>query len=314
MPRLQAGMRDVLPAGAEAVRDEAVADYRVAVRSRLASVIGQREVVTGKAKFGIFGDGKEVPQVALARELRHGDWRAGYYRDQTLVLATGIVTLKQFFAQLYGDPDLSREPASGGRQMNNHFATRLLDAEGAWLGQVDTFNSAAGFGAVAVQMASALGLAYASKLYREEPGLRAAAGGFSRAGDEVVFASIGNASAAEGLFWETVNAAAVLQVPMVLSVWDDGYGISVPNELQMAKSSVSAALAGMAAQPGRPGLDIHDVPGWDYRALRGAYAAAAERARRDHAPVLVHVTELTQPQGHSTSGSQQRYKSSDRLE
>ena len=295
-------------------REDALADYRLAFRSRMASVVGQREVITGRAKFGILGDGKEVPQVALAQEFRPGDWRAGYYRDQTMLLAVGGLTLRQFFAQLYGDPDVANEPASGGRAMNNQLATRFVDSAGHFTSQLEVRNSAAGFGAVAVQMATAVGLAYASKLYRDEPGMRAAADGFSRGGDEVVFASIGNASAAEGIFWESVNAAAVLQVPMVLSVWDDGYGISVPNELQMAKSSVSQALAGMQATDDAPGLDIHMVPGWDYPRLREVYRAAAERARRDHAPQLVHVTELTQPQGHSTSGSHERYKSKDRLE
>lgn len=294
--------------------EEVLADYRLAFRSRMASVVGQREVITGRAKFGILGDGKEVPQVALAHEFRPGDWRAGYYRDQTMLLAVGGLTLRQFFAQLYGDPDVANEPASAGRAMNNQLATRFVDGAGRFTSQLEVRNSAAGFGAVAVQMATALGLAYASKLYRGEPGMRAASEGFSRGGDEVVFASIGNASAAEGIFWESVNAAAVLQVPMVLSVWDDGYGISVPNELQMAKSSVSQALAGMQATEAAPGLDIHMVPGWDYPQLREVYRAAAERARRDHAPVLVHVTELTQPQGHSTSGSHERYKSKDRLE
>ena len=295
-------------------REEALADYRLAFRSRMASVLGQREVIVGKAKFGILGDGKEVPQVALAHEYRHGDWRAGYYRDQTLLLAVGSLTLPQFFAQLYGDPDVKAEPASGGRAMNNQLGTRFVDAAGEFIDQLQAHNSAAGFGAVAVQMATALGLAYASKLYRQEPGMRAASNGFSHEGDEVCFATIGNASAAEGIFWESVNAAAVLQVPLVLSVWDDGYGISVPNELQMAKSSVSQAVSGMQATEDAPGLDIHAVPGWDYPRLRQTYHAAAERARRDHAPVLVHVTELTQPQGHSTSGSHERYKSKDRLE
>ena len=307
-------MEGALRTESEVSKDEAVADYRLAFRSRMASVMGQREVVAGRAKFGIFGDGKEVPQVALAREFRAGDWRCGYYRDQTVMLAAGVLDLAKFFAQLYGDPDLAHEPASGGRQMNNQLATRFVDAEGRFTDQLAGPNSASGFGPVAFQMASALGLAYASKLYRDEPGMRAAAAGFSDAGNEVVFASIGNASAAEGIFWESVNAAAVLQVPMVLSVWDDGYGISVPNELQMAKSSVSTALSGLRGTEDAPGFDIHTVPGWDYPQLRWTYRQAVERARRDHVPVLVHVTELTQPQGHSTSGSHERYKARDRLE
>lgn len=295
-------------------KDEVLSDYRLAFRSRMASVVGQREVIAGRAKFGIFGDGKEVPQVALAREFRPGDWRAGYYRDQTVMFAAGRLTLAEFFAQLYGDPDPEHDPASAGRQMNNQLATRFLDAAGRFTSQLEAQNSLSGFGPVAFHMAAALGLGYASKLYREEPGMRKHAGGFSDAGREIVFASIGNASAAEGVFWESVNAAAVLQVPMVLSVWDDGYGISVPNEFQMAKSSVSQALAGMRAAADSPGLDIHVVPGWDYPQLREVYRQAAERARRDHAPVLVHVTELTQPQGHSTSGSHERYKGKERLE
>ena len=307
-------MREAPTRQGEIARDQALEDYRLAFRSRMLSVVAQREVIAGRAKFGILGDGKEVPQVALARVMRPGDWRAGYYRDQTMVLASGIATARQLFAQLYGDTDLEREPATGGRNMNNHFGNRLLDADGRWLDQLKQVNSTSGFGAVSVQMAHALGLAYASKLYRDEPGMRERGAGFSNAGDEVAFATIGNASAAEGIFWESVNAAAVLQVPMVLSVWDDGYGISVPNELQMAKSSVSKALSGFTAADGEPGFDIHVVPGWDYPRLRQVYEEAAERARRDHAPVLVHVTELTQPQGHSTSGSHERYKSAERLE
>jgi pyruvate/2-oxoglutarate/acetoin dehydrogenase E1 component/TPP-dependent pyruvate/acetoin dehydrogenase alpha subunit len=245
--------------------------------------------------------------------LRPGDWRAGYYRDQTLVLATGGATLRQMFAQLYGDADVSREPASGGRQMNNHFATRLLDESGDWLSQINRVNSAAGYGAVAVQMAAALGLAYASRLYRSSPPLSRCAPKFSAGGEEVVAVSIGNASAAEGIFFETLNAAAVLQVPLVVSVWDDGYGISVPNELQVAKQSVSAALKGLEAADGVPGIQIHVVPGWDYPALLNAYEKAIRLSRKSHVPALVHVTELTQPHGHSTSGSHERYKSGVRL-
>ena len=291
----------------------ALDDYRLAFLSRQASVVGRREVAAGRAKFGIFGDGKEVPQVALAAAVRPGDWHAGYYRDQTLMLATGATTVRALFAQLYGDPDPRREPASAGRQMNNHFSTRFLDADGERLSQLTRFNSWPGFGAVAVQMAAMLGLAYASRVYRLQPEVAAAVPLATRAGEEVVFGAIGNASAAEGIFFEAVNAAAVLQVPLVLSVWDDGYGISVPNEHQMAKSSVSAALAGMQAAAGRPGIEIVQVSGADYPGLVEAYRAAAEGARAELRPFLVHVTELTQPLGHSTSGSHERYKPAARV-
>jgi pyruvate/2-oxoglutarate/acetoin dehydrogenase E1 component/TPP-dependent pyruvate/acetoin dehydrogenase alpha subunit len=287
-------------------------DYRTAYRSRRISIVGRNEVISGRAKFGIFGDGKEVPQVAVARAMLAGDWRAGYYRDQTWVLALGATTPRQIFAQLYGDADTDREPSSGGRNVANISASRLLDSDGRWLPQLSQVNSAAGYGAVAVQMAGALGLAYASKLYRHNRELDRTAGSFSRDGDEVVFASIGNGSAAEGIFFEVLNAAAVLNVPLVASVWDDGYAISVPNDLQLAHGSVSKALAGMAWN-GSTGMNIHTVPGWDYPALRETYAAATRDAREYHRPALVHVTELTQPLGHSTSGSHERYKSRDRL-
>ena len=293
--------------------ERALEDYRTAVLSRHASVVGRREVIAGRAKFGIFGDGKEVAQVALARAARPGDWHAGYYRDQTLMLATGATTVRALFAQLYGDPDPGREPASAGRQMNNHFATRFLDAQGRRGSQLEGFNSWPGFGAVAVQMAAMVGLAYASRLYRLLPEAAAAAPLATRNGEEVVFGAIGNASAAEGIFFEAVNAAAVLQVPLVLSVWDDGYGISVPNRYQMARGSVSEALAGMQAPPGEPGLEVVRVDGGDYPRLLEVYEQAAARARADLRPVLVHVTDLTQPLGHSTSGSHERYKPPDRI-
>ncbi|HEX6489023.1 MAG TPA: thiamine pyrophosphate-dependent enzyme [Candidatus Dormibacteraeota bacterium] len=307
-------MIEKLAPGAALTAEEILADYRVAFRSRVASVIGAREVVSGKAVFGIMGDGKEVAQVALARVMRPGDWRAGYYRDQTLMLALGLLSLRGLFAQLYGDTNIEREPASGGRQMNNQFATRLLDANGDWLPQLTQANSASGFGSVAFQMSSALGLAYASKLYRGVEGLANQSAGFSNHGDEVTFASIGNASAAEGIFFETLNAAGVLQVPLVALVWDDGYGISVPNELQMVRSSVSEALSGFAGDEETRGFEIHAVPGWDYPRLLDVYQQAADAARAKHVPVLVHVTELTQPLGHSTSGSHERYKDRPRLD
>ena len=292
---------------------EAVEDYRTIFQSRVTSEIGRREVISGKAKFGIFGDGKELPQVALARYIEPGDWRHGYYRDQTLMLALRRVTVRQLFAQLYADTNIDHDPASGGRQMSAHFATRFLDAAGRFTDQLDAVNSAPGFGPIAFQMASALGLAYASKLYRGNPGLAGVAAGFSRGGREVVFASIGNASTSEGIFFESINAAAVVQVPMVVSVWDDGYGISVPNELQTARGSISAALAGLAAQGDGHGMQVREVDGWDYTALRATYAEVVEIARREHIPALVHVSGLTQPFGHSTSGSHERYKSKDRL-
>ncbi len=225
------------------VADEVVADYRLAVRSRIASVLGRREVLTGKAPFGIFGDGKEIAQLAMAKQFRAGDWRTGYYRDQTLAFAVGIATLPQYFAQLYADADVARDPFSGGRQMVSHFASRSLDDEGRWKRQIDMKNSAADLSPVAAQMPRALGLAYASKLYRQNSELRSAGDPFSRNGDEVTFATIGNAGTAEGIFWETLNAAGVLQVPLAISVWDDGFGISVPNEYQTTKASISAVRA-----------------------------------------------------------------------
>ena len=292
---------------------EVIEDYRIAFRSRVASEISRREVLSGKAKFGITGDGKELPQVALAHSFEPGDWRHGYYRDQTLMLALGRLTLRQLFAQLYADSSAERDPASGGRQMSSHFATRLLDDEGRFLDQLSGVNSAAGYGAVAVQMASALGLAYASRLYRDSPALAGVAGGFSRHGHEVVFSTIGNASTSEGIFFEAINAAAVLQVPLVASVWDDGYGISVPNELQTARLSISAALSGMRESGARDGIQVTHVDGRDYVALRTTYQEIVDRARTEHVPALVHVSRLTQPFGHSTSGSQERYKSRERL-
>ncbi len=292
--------------------DEILADYRLAVRSRAASELGRREVLAGRAPFGIFGDGKEVAQLAMAHVMRPGDWRSGYYRDQTVMLAVGTTTLAQYFAQLYADADVSRDPFSGGRQMSNHYATRIVDEHGRWRDLLGAVQVASDFSPVAAHMPRSVGLAWASKLYRQSAVLRDAAKGFSRNGDEVCFSTIGNAAAAEGLFWESVNAAGVLQVPLLISVWDDGYGISVPNELQMTKSSVSAALAGMR-RDGDPGYEIEIVRGWDYVALCDTYAVVAERVRREHVPAIIHVIEMTQPQGHSTSGSHERYKPKERL-
>ncbi|HAF08568.1 MAG TPA: transketolase [Chloroflexi bacterium] len=292
---------------------EIVSDYRLAFRSRIASVSGRREVLTGKAPFGIFGDGKEVAQLAMAKAFRPGDWRSGYYRDQTFMFATGMSDLSRFFAQLYTNTDLEAEPASAGRQMVSHFATRLLDADGRWKRLAEAMQSSADLSPVAAHIPRSLGLAYASKLYRADPALRDAAPGFSVNGDEITFATIGNAGTSEGLFWETMNAAGVLQIPLLVSVWDDGYGISVPNEYQTIKGSISAALAGFQREPGTTGFEIRVVRGWDYPALVETYAEITGLVRREQVPALIHVTEMTQPQGHSTSGSHERYKSKERL-
>ena len=291
---------------------EAVHDFWICLVSRECSVRGRKDVLSGKGKFGIFGSGKEVPQVALARSIRRGDYRAGYYRDQTLFFALDLMTVQQFFAQLYADPD--RDVFSGGRQMNAHFATPFLDESGRWLDQTQMpLNSSADISSTTGQMARALGLALASKKYRELPQL-ASGSKFTRKGDEVTVCTIGDASTSEGAFWETVNAAAVMQVPLVVCVWDDGYGISVPRELQTAKNSISDALAGMESKPGSPGIDIHRVKAWDYPALRKTMKAAIEKSRKYHRPALIHVQECTQPIGHSTSGSHERYKSAERLQ
>ena len=289
-----------------------VADYRLAYSSRRASVIGRAEVLRGNATFGIFGDGKEVAQVALAKVFRPGDWRSGYYRDQTFMWATRMSNVREFFAQLYGNANLESDPASAGRQMGNHFATRFLDEDGAFLRTVDMPNSSADVSNVAGWMPRLLGLAYASKLYRQNRQLKAAQDGFSVNGNEVAFGTIGDAATSEGLFWETMNAATVLQVPLAMSVWDDGFGISVPIAAQTAKASISDAMRGFAPDD-RPGLDVYVVRGWDYPGLVETYANAVDKVRREHKPALIHVTEVTQPQGHSTSGSHERYKSKERL-
>jgi pyruvate/2-oxoglutarate/acetoin dehydrogenase E1 component/TPP-dependent pyruvate/acetoin dehydrogenase alpha subunit len=289
-----------------------LADYRLAYLSRQVSLIGRKEVLSGKAKFGIFGDGKEVAQVALARAYRKGDWRSGYYRDQTLMFALGVCTPKQYFAQLYADPDITREPMSGGRQMNAHFSTRFIGEDGSWKNQLDTPNVAADLSPTAAQMGRLVGLGYASKLYREVKEL-ASSRQFSDRGNEVAFGMIGNASAAEGIFWESLNAAAVLQVPMAISVWDDGFGISVPNKYQMCKESISKAAQGFQQDGSLHGIDIYVVPGWDYPSLVETYSKGVEKVRSQHIPAMFHITELTQPQGHSTSGSHERYKTPERL-
>ncbi|HEY3219050.1 MAG TPA: thiamine pyrophosphate-dependent enzyme [Candidatus Limnocylindria bacterium] len=293
-------------------REQVIADYRLAVRSRAASELGRREVLIGRAPFGIFGDGKEIANLGMAHAFRPGDWRSGYYRDQTFMLAVGVATLEQYFAQLYADADLGREPFSGGRQMSNHYATRTVDEHGRWRDLLATGQTASDLSPVGAQMPRSVGLAWASKLYRTSPGLRGVSGGFSRNGDEVCFCTIGNAGTSEGLFWEAINAAGVLQVPLVVGVWDDGYGISVPNAFQTTKGSISAALAGMQ-RDGGPGFEIRVAKGWDYVGLIDTFAEVTELARRDHVPSLVHVVEVTQPQGHSTSGSHERYKPAERL-
>ena len=317
---IKSGSRTAAPAptGAPAAHvrltpAEIVADYRLAFRSRVASVSGRREVLTGKAPFGIFGDGKEIAQLAMAKVFRPGDWRTGYYRDQTFMFATGMSDLAKFFAQLYTNTDVDAEPSSAGRQMVSHFATRTLGSDGRWKKLAESMQSASDLSPVAAHLPRALGLAYASKLYRVDPALREAAPGFSAVGEEITFSTIGNAGTTEGLFWETMNAAGVLQVPLLASVWDDGYGISVPNELQTVKSSISAALAGFQREPGSNGFEIRVVKGWDYPALIDTYADVADRVRREQRPALIHVIEMTQPQGHSTSGSHERYKSKERL-
>lgn len=292
---------------------EILNDYRIAHESRQASLLGRREVLTGKAKFGIFGDGKEVAQLAMARQFRDGDWRSGYYRDQTFMLATGMMTLKAFFAQLYGDTDLEHNPANGGRMMNNHFATRSLHDDGSWKDLSRQKNSSADISPTAGQMPRLLGLALASKVFRQHPD-KSIQKGFSVNGDEVAFGTIGDASTSEGLFFETLNAAGVLQVPMAMSVWDDGYGISVPIKHQTTKQSISEILKGFEHEEHNPGIAIYKARGWDYPALLETYERGVAFCREKHVPVLFHINEMTQPQGHSTSGSHERYKSPERLQ
>ena len=294
-------------------RETILEDYRVAFRSRQASLIGRKEVLTGKAKFGIFGDGKEVAQLAMARAFRKGDWRSGYYRDQTFVFAAGIGTLDDFFGQLYADVDVAHDPWSGGRSMNAHFSSRLLNPDGSWRNQSDSYNTSADVSPTGSQMPRLVGLGYASKLYRTLDELKSMTD-FSHHGDEIAWGTIGNASCAEGMFWESINAAGVLQIPMIVSVWDDHYGISVSNDFQITKSNISEVLKGFQRDPKlKQGFDIYTVKGWDYPELCEAYIAAASIVRMEHVPALFHVTEMTQPQGHSTSGSHERYKSKERL-
>lgn len=294
-------------------KQEVLADFRWALTSRHASLMGRKEVFMGKAKFGIFGDGKELAQVAMARAFRKGDFRAGYYRDQTFMMALGELTVQQYFAQLYAHTNVQAEPASAGRLMNGHFATRSLNEDGTWKSLTEQYNSAADISPTAAQMPKLLGLAFASKLYRNNKGLKGLTD-FSVNGDEVAWGTIGNASTSEGMFFETLNAAGVLQVPMVVSVWDDGYGISVPTEFHTTKGSISEALLGFQRTDTVNGFEILRVKGWDYDALVHAFETAGRLAREEHVPVLLHVEEMTQPQGHSTSGSHERYKSKERLQ
>jgi pyruvate/2-oxoglutarate/acetoin dehydrogenase E1 component/TPP-dependent pyruvate/acetoin dehydrogenase alpha subunit len=293
-----------------AFEKEVLRDYWVASLSREASLLARREVLTGKAKFGIVGDGKEIPQIALAKAFQPGDWRSGYYRDQTIMFALGLSSVEDFFAQLYADPE--NDPFSGGRQMNGHFATPLVDDEGRWLPHADMYNVSADISSTGGQMARALGLALASKKYRAFNDL-AQKSRFSDQGNEVVFCTIGDASTSEGVFWETLNAAAVQQVPLIVSVWDDGYGISVPIDFQTTKKSISKATAGMAGDEAGEGIRMVTVKAWDYPELCRVYAEITEHVRTTHQPALIHVQEVTQPQGHSTSGSHERYKTKERL-
>lgn len=294
-------------------KEDILNDYRIACESRQASILGRREVLTGKAKFGIFGDGKEVPQLAMAKAFKLGDWRSGYYRDQTFMFATETATIEEFFSQLYGDTDLQANPSNGGRMMNNHFGTRIIDESGNWKDQTTQKNSASDISPTAGQMPRSLGFAMASKIYRNNPALQEL-NKFSHHGNEVSFATIGDASTSEGHFFETLNAAAVSKVPLALSVWDDGYGISVPISFQTAKSSISEALKGFQKEkPGDTGIYIFTEKAWNYPGLVEMYQKGIDLCRKEHTPVLFHVTEATQPLGHSTSGSHERYKPRERL-
>ena len=294
-------------------KDEIIKDYRLAYQSRQVSLIGRREVLSGKAKFGIFGDGKEIINIAIARAFQKGDWRSGYYRDQTWMFMLGVMSIQEFFAQTYAHADVTHDSNTGGRSMNAHFANRFINPDGSWKNQTETYNTAADVSPTGAQMPRTVGLAYASVIYRgiEELGQFSQ---FSKNGNEVAFASIGNASTAEGMFWESVNAIGVLRAPAVIAIYDDGYGISVPNEYQMVKGNIGELLKGFQRAPeSNDGFELYCVRAWDYPALIHTFAQAADTARAHHIPALVHVTEVTQPQGHSTSGSHERYKSHERL-
>ncbi len=293
-------------------RKEVLRDFKVAVESREASLLARREVLTGKAKFGIFGDGKEIAQVAMAKFFKPGDFRAGYYRDQTFMFATGLATIEQFFSQLYADPDINNDPFSAGRQMNSHFSTKFVDDNGNWLDLVNRRNISSDIAPTAGQMPRALGLAFASKIFR---GCNEVAefGSLSKNGEEICFCTIGDASTSEGHFWEAMNAAGVMQVPLAVFVWDDGYGISVPKKFQTTKGSISTALSGMQKTANSNGINIYKVKGWDYAGMCEVFEQALEEMRETHVPAIFHVEEITQPQGHSTSGSQERYKPGERI-
>jgi 2-oxoisovalerate dehydrogenase E1 component len=296
----------------EDFKSQVLNDFLLANISRNLSITGRKEVLTGKAKFGIFGDGKEVAQIAMAKVFLPGDWRSGYYRDQTFMMAAGIFTPEEFFAQLYGQTDKELNPGNSGRSFNNHFSTANVNKDGSWKNIADLKNSSADISPTAGQMPRLLGLALASKHFRNNPDLHSFSN-LSKNGNEVAFGTIGDASTSEGHFWETINAAVVLKVPMVVSVWDDGYGISVPKKYQTAKQSISEALRGFEMDESGQGMLIYKTKGWDYPHLMQTYTEAVEKARKNHVPVLIHVEEMTQPQGHSTSGSHERYKSEERL-
>lgn len=294
-------------------RNAVIEDYRIAMISREVSLLGRREVLTGKAKFGIFGDGKEVAQIAMAKFFQPGDFRSGYYRDQTFMFATGLASVEQYFAQLYADPDVKNEPFSGGRQMNAHFSTRFVDENGNWLDLANRKNVSSDIAPTAGQMPRGLGLAFASRCFRSNRNPEAFEQ-LSHNGNEICFTTIGDASTSEGHFWETINAAGVLQVPLAVFVWDDGYGISVPKNFQTTKGSISAALKGFQKQADTNGIHIYKVKAWDYAGMCEVFEEALQKVRETHEPALFHVEEVTQPQGHSTSGSHERYKSPERLE
>lgn len=291
---------------------EVLNDYRIARISREASLMGRREVLGGKAKFGIFGDGKEIAQLAMAKQFQNGDFRSGYYRDQTFMMAIGALTVKEYFAALYAHTDVEKEPASAGRQMGGHYATRSLNADGTWKNLMAQKNSSADISPTGGQMPRLVGLALASKVYRNNKALHHMTN-FTNKGNEVAFGTIGDASTSEGPFWESINAAGVLQIPFAISIWDDGYGISVPKKYQTTKSSISEALAGMQRSKDKPGYEIFKTKGWDYAHLCATYEKAIKLCREEHVPVMIHVEEVNQPQGHSTSGSHERYKSEERL-
>lgn len=294
-------------------KEEVLFDYRIGIRSRQASLLGRREVLSGKAKFGIFGDGKEVAQLAMARSFAKGDFRSGYYRDQTFMFALGISDVQKFYAQLYAHTDVDAEPSSAGRSMNGHFGTRFLHDDGTWKEQSAMYNSSADVSPTGSQMPRLVGLAYASRLYRNVEVLQSQSQ-FSTNGNEIAWGTIGNASSAEGMFWESVNAIGVLKSPAIISIWDDGYGISVPNEIQLTKGNIGEILRGFEEKDERGGYIMRVVKGWDYPTLMQTYAEVADQVRKEHKPAIIHVIEVTQPQGHSTSGSHERYKSKERLQ